>query len=381
MAAGAGLQDALLWLCALYWAVSVALILVSSAATALQPWLCEKRATGTERPPVSMVLPIKLLEDNFERAQESVFAQDYPQYEALASTIDLETPASRAMQAIFARHPEVPTRLLRSSGGVALSPKVDNLVAPIMAARYDAILTKDANALLLADDLSEHMRHLKPGVGLVCAIPFAAEPENLPALVEASIVNGPHARMLYLASCLDQGYGVGKIMLFKRSAFLAAGGFPAIATSVGEDNLLAKALARIGLRTVFSHRPVRQELGRRDWRAVFQRQLRWSVIRREEALPSFLLEPLTQAFPSFIAAYVASPLIGAPPLAAVAATYFLWLGLESLLSFMKNWRVSWASPAILPLREALMIAVWLRAWTTSRVVWANVGIDARGAKS
>ena len=159
---------------------------------------------------------------------------------------------------------------------------------------------KDANVVLRPDDLAEHIRQLGPEVGLVCAIPYCADTPYLASQVEASIVNGPHARMLYLASCLGQGYGVGKIMLFRRSDFLRAGGFGAISHTVGEDNALGHAFARIGLRTVFSHKSVRQDLGRRSFAEVYQRQLRWSVIRRGDAPLSFLFEPFCQATPAIL---------------------------------------------------------------------------------
>lgn len=370
-------NEILLWLCAAYWLVAVALLFASTAATMVQPFVARRRALNQDQPPVSIITPVRALESNFERAQESIFLQNYPRFEALASALDPEAPASRLVRGVFARHPGTKTRFLQTSVGTAASPKVDNLVAPIMEASNDAIFTKDANIVLEPDDLAAHMRHLTPKVGFVCAIPYAAASENLPAHIEASIINGPHGRMLYLASCLGLEYGVGKIMLFRRSAFMRAGGFEAISHTVGEDSALAQAFARIGLRTVFSHKPVRQELGRRCWAEVFQRQLRWSVIRRDQTPISFLLEPLNQAIPGFFAAYAAAPLVGVRPLFAVAATYLLWLATETVLSFRKGWRLSWSAPAVFLVREAFMIAVWLRAWTTRRVIWASALIDAR----
>jgi ceramide glucosyltransferase len=281
------------------------------------------------------------------------------------------------MREIFARYPERPARLLRSSGRSALSPKLDNLVAPFTEAAYDTIFMKDADAVLEPDDLTEHMRQLTADVGLVCAIPYGADAQNLAAQIEASIFNGPHVRMLSLASCLRQSVGVGKIMLFRRGDFLHAGGFPAMAHTVGEDNAFSKAMARIGLRTVFSHRPVRQELGRRNFADVYQRQLRWSVIRRGDALLSLILEPLSFPFPAVIAAYGAAPLLASSPAAAAGSTLALWLFMESLLSLMKGWGLSWTAPVVLPLREATMAAVWLHAWTTSKVVWAQEKFEAR----
>ncbi|WP_442754853.1 glycosyltransferase [Methylocystis sp. JAN1] len=370
---------ALSWVAAIYWTVAIALLVVSVAATILQPRIAERRARRRDQPPVSVVLPVKLLEEGFERTQESALAQTYPRFDVTASAVDADCPAARKMRELFARHPEVPSRLLASTARFAASPKVDNLYAPFMQAENDVILMKDANVLLEPGALAEHLRQLNDDVGLVCAIPYCAGLENFAAHVEAGIINGPHARMLFLASCLGQGHGVGKIMLFRRSDFLRAGGFDAISHTVGEDNALAKAMRRIGQRPVFSHRPVRQELGARSFRDVYQRQLRWSVIRRNDELLSFLAEPICQAFPSVVAGALAAPVAGMTPFWGGAATLSLWFALETLLSMAKGWQLSYAAPAVFIFREAVMLAVWVNAWMTDRVIWAKDKVHARVA--
>ncbi|MGJ0394308.1 MAG: glycosyltransferase [Methylocystis sp.] len=367
------------WLAAVYWAVATALLSISVVATILQPRIAERRARRRDKPPVSIVLPVKLMEDGFERTQESVFTQAYPCFDVTASAAEPSSLAVRKMREIFARHPETRSRILLSTARFAVSPKVDNLYAPFTQAENDVILMKDANVLLEPDALAEHMRQLTDDVGLVCAIPYCAGLENFAAHVEAAIINGPHARMLFLASCLGQGHGVGKIMLFRRSDFLRAGSFDAISHTVGEDNALAKAMRRIGQRPVFSHRPVRQELGARRFQDVYQRQLRWSVIRRNDELTSFLLEPICQAFPSLVAGTLAAPLLGVTPFGGFAATFALWFALETLLSLAKGWQLSYAAPAVFIIREAMMLAVWVNAWMTDKVVWAKDKVHARAA--
>ncbi|MEK4033375.1 glycosyltransferase [Methylocystis sp. IM2] len=237
-------SDILTWAAAAYWVVAMGLLVISVVGTILQPRIAARRATRRDQPPVSIVLPVKLLEDGFDRTQESAFAQAYPSFDVTVSSAEAESPAVRRMREIFARHPERPSRVLLSTARFAASPKVDNLFAPFMQAQNDVILMKDANVLLEPDALAQHMRQLTDEVGLVCAIPYCAGLENFAAHVEAAIINGPHARMLFLASCLGQGHGVGKIMLFRRSDFLRAGGFDAISHTVGEDNALAKAMRR-----------------------------------------------------------------------------------------------------------------------------------------
>jgi ceramide glucosyltransferase len=320
---------------------------------------------------------VKLLEEGFERTQETAFAQTYPHFDVTASSADLQSAAAHKMREIFARHPDVSARLLASTARFAASPKVDNLYAPFMQAPNDTIFMKDANVLLDPDALAQHLRQLGEDVGLVCAIPYCARLDNFAAHVEAAIINGPHARMLFLASCLGQGYGVGKIMLFRRSDFLRAGGWDAISHTVGEDNALAKAMLRIGKRTAFSHRPVRQELGSRAFRDVYQRQLRWSVVRRNDELISFLAEPICQALPALAAGAIAAPLAGMTAFWGFAASFALWFSLETLLSMAKGWQLSYAAPAVFMVREAVMLAVWVNAWTTDRVVWARDKVYAR----
>lgn len=364
---------------AAYWAVAMALLSLSVAGTILQPRIALRRAMRRDQPPVSIVLPVKLVEDGFEQTQESVFALNYPEFDVTVSSAEPDSPAVRKMREIFARHPERPARVLLSTARFAASPKVDNLYAPFMQARNDVILMKDANVLLEPDALAEHMRQLTDEVGLVCAIPYCTRLDNFAAHVEGAIINGPHARMLFLASCLGQGHGVGKIMLFRRSDFLRAGGFDAISHTVGEDNALAKAMRRIGQRPVFSHLPVRQELGARAFADVYHRQVRWSVIRRNDELLSFLLEPICQAFPAVIAGTLAAPAIGVSSAAGFAATFLAWFALETLLSVAKGWQLSLAAPAVFIVREAMMLAVWVNAWMTDRVVWAKDKVHARVA--
>jgi ceramide glucosyltransferase len=101
------------------------------------------------------------------------------------------------------------------------------------------------------------------------------------------------------------------------------------------------------------------------------------VIRRGDELLSFLAEPICQALPALAASALAAPLAGLTPATAAAATFLLWFGLETLLSITKGWQVSWAAPAIFLIREAMMLAVWVSAWTTDRVVWAKDTLTAR----
>ena len=200
---------------AVWWSVAVALFCVTLVCGLAQPWLQRRRATRKDRPPVSAIIPIKLLDPGFETAQASLFAQDYPGYEVLIGAAEQASPALDAARRIAAARPDVPCRFVFSAGVGAVSPKLNTLAAPLAAARHDFIFTKDSNITLDPGTMAAFVQNFSQGVGLVCAVPVAVRPENFAGRIEAFLING-HARLLLTASALGLGFGVGKTMLFRR---------------------------------------------------------------------------------------------------------------------------------------------------------------------
>ncbi len=361
---------------AVWWSVAVTLFCVSLGGGLAQPWLRRRRATRKDRPPISAILPIKLLNPGFETAQASVFGQDYPAYEVLISAAERESPALDCARSIAATHPDVACRFLLSTGIAAVSPKLNNLAAPIEAAKHDFVFTKDSNITLDPGTLAAFMQNFTPGVGLVCAVPVAVRPKNLAGRIEAFLING-HARLLLTASALGLGFGVGKATLFRRSDLALMGGLAALSDTLAEDTAISTELARLGLTTVFCHRTIAQETGARSFAEIYERQLRWSVIRRKNERFKYPLEPLTSPLPAAFAGALAAPLLSCPAWLGFSATLLLWFGAETGFALVKGWEVSAWSPLAFLGREILALTAWLRAFTTHDVVWAKTRFDAR----
>ncbi len=217
---------------AIWWCVAVALLCFTLVCGLAQPFVQGRRARATAKPPVSVILPIKNLDQGFKRAQLSAFVQDYPAYEILISAAEIESPALEAARRIAAAHPAAACRFIHSKGCAAVSPKLDNLAAPLAVARHDFVLTKDSNITLAPDALAVFLRNFVPGVGLVVAVPVAVRAESVGGWIEASIINA-HARLLLSASTLGLGFGVGKIMALRRSDLERAGGVAAMSRESG----------------------------------------------------------------------------------------------------------------------------------------------------
>ena len=362
------------YLGAVWWSVAVVVLLLTSLGTLVQPWIQARRATNREAPPISAILPIKLHNPGFEEAQASIFTQRYPDYEVLFSAAEATSPVLDIAQRLKDGHPNIASRIMQSHCELAVSPKLNTLAAPLAAAAHDFILTKDSNIVFDAETMVAYMRNFTPGVGLVVGVPIAERPDGLAGHIEAFLING-HARLLLTASALGLGFGVGKAMLFKRSDLARAGGFEAMAYTLAEDTAISKGLAAIGFRTVFAHKTLRQIIGRRSLRDIYDRQLRWSVIRRAHEPVTYSLEPISTPLPAAAAAALAAPLVGLAGGTAFGLTLLGWFGCEILIAGLKGWEVSAMSPVAFVGREILALAAWLRAWTTDDVVWANGRFD------
>jgi ceramide glucosyltransferase len=356
---------------AIWWGIAICALLLSFVAALCFPRPRYLTNPSKNLPPVTAIIPVKDFDPRFERAQTSLFSQNYPDLEILVAAAEQDSSALDAVRRVQQEHPGVSSRIVWSQINRGVSPKLNNLWAPVDQARDDLILTKDSNVVLEPQDVAAFVAHFGAGVGLVSTIPIASEPQSPAAWIEAAIINCYYARMLMLARVLGLGFGCGKIMLFRRSDMERAGGFQSLAGALGEDAALAAAMSSIGLRTVLADRVTRQPLGVRRLGEVWERQLRWKSIWRVQVPLVFAISVFGSALLAAVAGAAAAPLIGLSPLTIAAATLACWFLLETCLCLFQGWPFSIWSPFAFLGREALDVLVWLRALTVSEVSWAG----------
>lgn len=371
------LGGALAALCGIAW---LALMIVHAGAAILalqQPARRARAATAIDRPPISILIPVKRVEHAMEAALTSAFVQRYPRFEIVIAAAHADDPGFAVAERVRARHPDVASRAIVSEALVSASPKINNLARPIAESAHDHIFILDSNIRLDAGALERFAAHLVPGTGLAVAVQIAVEPASFAAEIECAFINGYQGRLFLAASSLDGGFGIGKAMLFRRSDFQRTGGIPAIAGSVLEDHAISKALRRCGLKTVIAAGVAVQALGVRRWSEVWNRQFRWMVCRRHEEPIAFVFEPFIGLVAASLLAGGAAPIVGIAAWLAAAGTAAFWFATEGAFLAAKGWGLRPASPAAWLLRELLVPVMWARALTTSTVRWGDLALDVR----
>ena len=98
-------------------------------------------------PPVSILKPLKGLDDKLFDNLESFCLLDYPEYEIIFALQNENDPACKVARKIKEKHPDknITIHVERCSSG--LNPKVNNLIPAYRISAYPFILISDSNVM------------------------------------------------------------------------------------------------------------------------------------------------------------------------------------------------------------------------------------------
>jgi ceramide glucosyltransferase len=356
-------------------AVVALLVLITTAWVAMGPvavWRVRHRparpSSSVADQPISVLKPVAGIDDGLEANLRTFFAQHYPRYEIVFGVQGEEDPALDLVRRLMREHPDVEARVVVHDGGRGINPKVSNLRAMLTAANHDLVVVSDSNIRVHPSYLQEMQAEMSPpAVGLVTSLFAGVGEKTLGALVENAHLNATVvAGVVVPSEVFGHPVAVGKSMMFRRSLIDKIGGLESVAYVLAEDYVIGRMFHEAGFDVRLCPQPVTNVIAKSALSTFCRRQLRWNMIRlRLQPFP-FLLEPLT--VPLFTAAMAI--LLGAPPYwmlawalgitaARDAAQWIMMRGARGLLPAL----------LVIPLREILVVAVWLATFPKRRISW------------
>ena len=320
-------------------------------------------------PRVSLMRPVRGMDNFEEETLRSSFLLDYPNYELLFCCEEADDPVLPLIRRLIAAHPDVPSRILVGRDDISANPKLNNCVKGWHGAAHDWIIMADSNVLMPRDYVQRLLKRYTEDTGLVCSTPIGSRPQSFWAEVECGFLNTLQARWQYAAEAIGFGFAQGKSMLWHKPVLEGHGSIEALGLEIAEDAAATKLVRRQGLRVGLADNPFEQPLGVRTFAEVWGRQLRWARLRRVTFLPFFLLEVFTGCvFPSLAAAFAAS-VYGYDAALAGVLVAALWMASEAVLAWSAGWRMTWASPLIWLFRDCMLPVLFTTALLTDDFVW------------
>jgi ceramide glucosyltransferase len=356
---------------------------VVSAATLTR---LQRRQRGTKStpftPPVSIIKPLRGLDEDLEENLESFFRLEYPgdALEIVFSFASASDPAYAPARRVADRHPHVASTFVfdeREPGGNA---KVNRLAAAMRHAKHRYVLFSDGNVRVRPGFLKRAVSWFRdPRVGLVSNLFRASGAASLGSRIEALYLNGclmPGTALV--ADVLGQPCVVGKSILVSRGALDSIGGIGALRDYLAEDFVLGREVRRAGYRVILSADVLDTVEVGKPLPVVWARHRRWSMMRRRLAGRLYLGESLVGALPWFLLA-LASP--GWPLKAAAGALLTIRWGAE--LEVIRAWgeKIDWRDAALLPARDVFATAVFVAGLLGRTLAWRGrpmaLGPDTR----
>ncbi len=328
-----------------------------------------RRPLPDHTPPVTILKPLKGLDEGLEANLRSFFRQDYPEFQLLFGVADASDPAVGVVQRLMAEFPTRDARLVVGAPPFGLNPKIENLAAMYPHRKHDVILISDSNVRAHPRYLRETACYLAdPSVGLVTNVFVGVGERRLGATLENLHLNGFIAGNLALASLLRITCVVGKSMLLPVRVLEAIGGFAATRNLLAEDQAMGVKIRKAGYRIHLSPHVIENVNESRDITWFLNRHSRWLKIRYQMALPSFLVEPLGN--------------LGAVGLlwALAGESAVAWVGLAVLWSLaiardavQTRWlRGTWPRPRDLawsPIKDLFLLPIWFDALVNRTIHW------------
>jgi len=232
--------------------------------------------------PVSILKPLKGLDDNLFDNLASFCTQEYPEYEILFSLQDYNDPAYKVAKKVQDKYPDVNITIVIEKNNTGLNPKVNNLIPAYKKSSYQHILISDSNVMVDKNYLRELLRHVQqdPSVGLVSNMIHGIGGRSFGAILENLHLNSfIIGSVSFLDKFLNMPCVIGKSMLMKKDDLEKLGGFVAFKDILAEDFIIGREMERIGKRIVLSNYLISNVNEYWDVKRFLNRHTRWGKLR------------------------------------------------------------------------------------------------------
>ena len=341
-------------------------------------------------PPVSILKPLRGLDDNLFDNLSSFCTQDYPEYEVLFALQDDNDPAYKVAKKVQDKYPDRNITIVIERCNAGLNPKINNLIPSYRKSSHPYILVSDSNVMVGPDYLREIMgRTQDPSVGLVSNVIRGVGGRSFGAMLENLHLN---SFIIGSISFLDRFLGlpcvVGKSMLMRKSDLQALGGFEAFKDILAEDFIIGREIKNAGKEVVLSSYLISNVNEYWPVKRFLNRHTRWGKLRWRIGGFKYLSEILVN--PVFVAAI---PVVLTGPsritlfFAALVSAFKILGDMVMSRSILKQgpaqagFKQSPLAFLLVPFKDILIGMVWFVPLISASVVWRGnrylIGKDSR----
>jgi ceramide glucosyltransferase len=326
-------------------------------------------------PLVSVLKPLKNLDDEIDKNLESLFLLDYPKYEILLGVDSMSDPIISIIREIQDRYPSIPSRIIETGHDSLRNPKIHKLAMMANEAEGSLFWASDSNIRAERDTLTRLVdEYLTTGSKIIFSPIRATGSNSIGSIIENAYFNHFLSGNVIAAwSLFKKQIIVGKSMLVERDTLNRFGGFSYFNDYLAEDYMMGETYEQSSYPISSNFTWVHTVNQTTTIKGFFARVERWAKLRFHLKLHFYLLEIFLN--PLVFAAILGLWQGGGKGLAIFGGTVLLKLLLEYINFFVINREdrrkpfVVLLYPFCILLKDILLIAVYFSPFFSSTIKW------------
>ena len=321
------------------------------------------------RPSVTILKPIAGLDERLEANLVSFFELNYEPLQLIFGCDRDNDPGIALVRKIAERYPQRDCLILTELDGPAASPKMVNLDAMLPHAKHELVLLSDSNVRIEPDDLAWMVQPMRDKrVGLVYQpVVGVDEVSNAAAVENLRLTEYPGVMSIAAKVFLFQDCVMGKGMLCRREALTSIGDFVQVRDSAADDYMIGDAIKKAGWKLCLADVPARVVHIDWGWNSFIKRHTRHAAMRWRITKFAY---PLELVFMPLVVAFVPMMAMGLRGLPWTLAAIVAKMVLEAIAArALRRQPLAWRHWLMMPVKDALMLYILLRALFDNRVHW------------
>ena len=326
-------------------------------------------------PPVSILKPVRGVDEDAYANFASFCRLDYPSSEILFAVADADDPVLPLLEKLRLEFPGSNLRVITEIPQLGANRKLNNLARLAQEAQHDLLVICDSDVRVGPNYLREvAAKFADPQVGAVTAFFRGVTRGSLGAEMEALVLateTVPNALVARIIEGKVQ-FAFGWTMATTKEHLKAIGGFEDMVNVHSDDFELGNRIAARGLKIELLATPVEMVFAPETFGQFLQHELRWAIGLRNVRPAGYVGLLFTFGFPWTVAAVTFAPTAGYA--AGYAAAYLLlrmgqvWItGVWGL-----NDEVTRRSWWLTPFRDLVNFLVWVAGFFCSKIEWRGV---------
>ncbi len=330
------------------------------------------RGTMLAWPALSVLKPVKGLEEELEQNLRSFFEQDYPSpLQLVFASTEPGDEAIVVARRLAAEYPERDVRFVISDPSFGMNPKVANIAGALRAAAHDLVLQTDANVRIRPGYLRAVVQEfLENDADMLGSLIAGSGEQSLGAALDNIQLTTFTTPGICLASeiagieCV-----IGKSMLFRRAELEALGGLALVKDVLAEDYVLGQTYQSAGKKVMLSRHAVDNVNIRAPLSRFASRHSRWLKMRVVVHVGGFIADLLSNASFFALLAWITSGFDLRLLFACTALiAYKTWLDAR-VVRRLRGQPMALRHLLCVPLRDLVLPCLWMYALFSRTTEW------------